>query len=196
LVVVEEEPAAHEGEYIMNATATATAQTATELKPSYFRYTLKQQDNRVEYRILSSEADHYYVVQMNNGRAINCYHEDGTKCQARRFHPGVPCKHMERANSLEQARRTQAKTEAAMQQESFTSLPAETQTATCEEVKKCQEAYERVMAQPIAAQEGTPEYWKAAQKREKRAKQAYRKQYALSQKRLQALTQKEPVEAA
>lgn len=169
--------------------------TITNSKPSYFRYTLKKQNNRVEYRILSSKQDHYYVVQMANGRAINCYHENGEKCQARHFHPGVPCKHMERANQLEAKRRAEAKAQEAMQKESFTNLPAEMQEATYEEVVKCQTAYEEVMAQPIEAEEGTPEYWKAVQKREKRAKKAYREQYAESQKRLQALAQQQEVAA-
>ncbi|HEY7418634.1 MAG TPA: hypothetical protein VH593_25880, partial [Ktedonobacteraceae bacterium] len=68
-------------------------QEQTNSKPRYFRIVLKAQNNRVEYRILGSDHEHYYQVQMYNGRAVACFDHEGEKCKARHFHPGVPCKH-------------------------------------------------------------------------------------------------------
>jgi hypothetical protein len=155
-------------------------QQAAQCKPSYFRFVLKKQDNRVEYRVLSSDAEHYYQVQMHNGRAINCFQHDGEKCPSRRYSPGVPCKHMVAANNLEAARRMRVRAEKAMQQEDFQQQPETIKQVVKSEVEKCQEAFEQNACTPIQAQPGTREYWREVQKRARAAKRAHKKQYTKS----------------
>jgi hypothetical protein len=153
-------------------------ETIATSKPRYFRYTLKKQNDRVEYRILSSEQTHYNVVQMANGRAINCYHEDGNKCEARHYHPGVPCSHMEYATKLEQDRREQAQADA--------TFPKEVQEVIKAEQEKCQQVWREYMSAPINAAQGTKKYYSLARKREREANKALNIQRALSQQVINA----------
>lgn len=153
-------------------------ETSTELKPRYFRFVLKKQDNRIEYKILSSSQEDYYIVQMANGRAINCYHQDGTKCQARHFHPGVPCKHMEMATKLEQDRRMQAQAEKAFSEEVQEVIKAEQE--------KCQKVWQEYRSLPINAKKGTKKWWSLDRQRENRANTALNLQRVESQKAINA----------
>lgn len=139
-----------------------------------------EQNNRVEYQVVGSCGKHYHTVPMYNGRAINCFDHLGAKCQARHFKPGVPCSHMDRANVAEEEVRAHTRIEQAMQQEPFAHLSAEMQQIAHEELAKCNEAYQAVMRQPIGVEPGHPDYWPLLQRRERKAKQAYRKQYQKS----------------
>lgn len=164
-------------------------------KQEAIRNVLTEQNNRVEYQVLRSDKQHYCTVQMVNGRASNCFYSGGDPlvdtCGYRLKHPGVPCPHMEVANRLESDHREQARIAQVVASDNFKASPEELQQATQKELAKCEEAYKAVMRTPIKEMHGTPEYWQAERRRTKRAKIAYRRQFAESQKRLQALAQQQ-----
>lgn len=151
----------------------------TNNKPSYFRIVLKKQNNRVEYRILGSDTEHYYKVQMHNGRAICCMQADGEKCPARQYRPGVPCKHMQRANELERLHREQQKIEQVLESEKVAAMPDPVKAVVAQELQR----YLSVVAEQtvgVAEPPRTKEEWKAATKRQKAADRAAAKEYAAS----------------
>lgn len=143
-------------------------------KPSFFRLVLKKQQNRVEYRILSSDEQSYYTVQMHNGRAICCLMPDGEKCPARHFHPGTPCKHMLRANELERVRREQQKIQQVLASEKVVAMPDPVRQVAAQELQR----YLAVVSNQIGVAEPprTKEEWKAATKRQKANDRAARRE--------------------
>ncbi len=164
-----------------------TQQTST--KPSYYRLTLTKQNNRVEYRILSSSDDStYYTVQMNNGRAICCLQADGEKCPARHFHPGTPCKHMNRANELERLHREQQKIQQVLQSEKVAAMPNEVKQVAAQELQRYLVAISNQVG--VSEPPRTKEEWKAATNRQKAADRAARRELAASLAAIKAAQEK------
>lgn len=148
-----------------------------------------QQYNRVWYQVLDTDSQEYYSIQMENGRAMSCIDHLGKKCQHRRQHAGVPCPHMEVANRLESDFREQARIAQVIASGDFKTKPEELQQLTQQEVAKCEEAYKAVMREPINEVHGTPEYWQAIKRRQKKANKAYRLQREKSEQLLSSVAQ-------
>jgi hypothetical protein len=162
-------------------------------KQEAIRNVLTEQNNRVEYQILRSDKQHYCTVQMVNGRASNCFYSGGDPladtCGYRLKHPGVPCPHMEVANRLESDYREQARIAKAIEAGNFKAGPDDMKSLTQQEVAKCEEAYKAVMREDINEVYGTPEYWRAIKRRQKRANRAYNLQMIESERLLASIGQ-------
>jgi hypothetical protein len=154
-------------------------------KASYFRIVLKKQNNRVEYRVLSSSDETYYTVQMHNGRAICCLQSDGEQCPARHYHPATPCKHMLRANELERVRREQQKIQQVLQSEKVAAMPDPVKQVAAQALQR----YLAVCSNQIGVVEPprTKEEWKAAQRRQKANDRAAAKEMAASLANIKAV---------
>jgi len=164
-------------------------QAQTTNKPSYFRITLKKQNNRVEYRILASDGNAYYTVQMHNGRAINCFQANGEKCPSRHYHPGSPCKHMQRVNDLERIHREQQKVQSVLQSEKVAGMSDEMKQTVAHELQR----YIGVISSQTGMEEPprTKDEWKEALRRQKKADRAAAKEFRASLKVVKAVQEKE-----
>lgn len=168
------------------------AKEETEEKQPVVRYTIPEQNNRVEYDVLGSCKQHYHTVQMTNGRAVTCVDHVGAKCLHRQFKPGVPCSHMEKANQTEEQYRQQQQVEAYVQRYGFPEpILTEFKQLVQTEFDKCTEAFRAVTRQPIDEIKGTKEWWDAAEEREKKANKARLKQRKISQERINAFVQQQ-----
>jgi len=183
--------------YYYQKIAAIFAKEDSEEKPQTVRNVIASQNNRVEYSVLGSCKKHYHTVQMVNGRASNCIDQVGATCLHRVYHPAVPCSHMEVATTAEQDYRANTRVEQMLQQSSLSDAEkgAVRDAIACELVK-CNEAYREVMRLPINEAHGTREYWKSVQKRDEKAKQAYTKQFHLSNEVIKQMLQPQEAIAA
>lgn len=141
----------------------------------------------VSYQILDMQSQDYYSVQMENGRGASCIDPLGKKCHHRIQHPAVPCPHMHTANLAEEKHRQQLEAETYVQRYDFPEpVHIAFKQLVQEQLDKCTEAFRAVMRQPIDEIEGTSDWFKAAEKREKEANKARLKQRKISQERINA----------